>query len=383
MAWKSVVFSRDPGVLAAVSPSLSELDIVPEIFSGQTLAIERVSRNKFDAVVFDCDAAVGVPGDELLRSMRQGSLNSRLVVIALVSDPAAMQPAFNQGANFVVCKPLSGEIVRRTLRAATCMLYRMARRHPRRAVNTLSMVTIDGAADKAMIMQLGEGGMGIQALEPLEVSRSLKLRFEVPGTRNLLQATGEIAWADAAGRVGIRFAEIAEQDRDYLREWVFGNALETMAPRSAMSPEQARVSNSGKLFLRPAPQRLAAALLDGAIVLVATAIFELLVLGLVRTTPQAIMVQATALAIPCLFWSVYQYLFLRSVTPGTYLAAEIGTLIAAPGRSAVTEMLLAPIGATWRAIVRLGARIDMQSSAMMPLQNTGVAHISIQPPARS
>src|SRR5438552_13388283 len=108
MAWKSVVFSRDPEVLAAVSPSLADLDIVPEIFSGQTLAIERVSRNKFDAVVFDCDAAVNVPADELLRSMRQGSLNSRLVVIALVSDPAAMQPAFNQGANFVVCKPLSG-----------------------------------------------------------------------------------------------------------------------------------------------------------------------------------------------------------------------------------------------------------------------------------
>src|SRR5258708_6144900 len=124
MTWKSAVFSRDPEALAMVTQSLHELDIAAETFSGQADALQRVAEENFDAVISDCDAAEGIRADELLGAIGKGSLNNRLVVIAVVSDPAAMQPAFNQGANFVICKPLAHDITRRTLRAATCVLYR-------------------------------------------------------------------------------------------------------------------------------------------------------------------------------------------------------------------------------------------------------------------
>jgi CheY-like chemotaxis protein len=384
MSWKSAVFSRDPEALAMITPSLQDLGIAAETISQQADALLRVGEEKFDAVIFDCDAAEGIPFDELLRAIRQGSLNSRLVVIAVVSDPAAMQPAFNQGANFVICKPLAADITRRTLRAATCVLYRMARRYPRRTVNSLSMVTIDDAADSAMIMQLAEGGMGIQALEPLEVSRSLKLRFEIPGTSIKVQATGEIAWADAAGRIGIRFSEIADQDQARLREWIFSDALDAMMPTSAASMASgsaaSQASIGGRLLLTPAPQRLCAALLDGCIVLGATALFELLVLGLVRTAPHTIMAQATVLAIPCLFWSVYQYLFLRSVTPGTHIARVLSNLLARRNANSAS-MLLAPVSAVWRSLTKLGARLDMQRPLLAHGDQSGVGHVSIRPPA--
>ena len=388
MTWKSAVFSRDAEALSLITQSLQELDIAAETFSGQADALQRVAADKFDAVIFDCDAAEGIPADELLRAIRQGSQNNRLVVIAVVSDPAAMQPAFNQGANFVICKPLAHDITRRTLRAATCVLYRMARRFPRRTVNTLSMVTIGDAADTAMIMQLAEGGMGIQALEPLEVSRSLKLRFEIPGSNTTVHATGEIAWADAAGRIGIRFSEIAEQDQARLREWAFSDALDAMLPTSvaAMAGGEApstKTDIGARLLLTPAPQRLCAALVDGCIVLGATALFELLVLALVRTAPHTIMAQATVLAIPCLFWSVYQYLFLRSATPGAHLARGFSRLLAGHDTNSASRMLLAPVRAAWRGLIRLGARLDMQGPMLAHADQSAIAHVSIQPPMQS
>src|SRR5260370_10110421 len=247
------------------------------------------------------------------------------------------------------------------------------------------MVTIDDAADTAMIMQLAEGGMGGQALEPLEVSRSLKLNFEIPGTSVKVQATGEIAWADAAGRIGIRFSQIAEQDQAMLREWAFSDALDSMLPTAAASmagdSTATHAGIGGKLLLAPAPQRLCAALLDGCIVLGGTALFELAVLGMVQAAPHAIMAQATVLATPCLFCIVYQYLFLRSVTPGTHMARVFSNLLARHNANSATRMLLAPANAAWRGLTRLGARLDMQRPLLAHADHARIRHVSIQPPA--
>ena len=46
--------------------------------------------------------------------------------------------------------------------------------------------------------------MAIQALAPVEASMVLQIRFDLPGTKKRLQLSGEIAWADASGRAGIR-----------------------------------------------------------------------------------------------------------------------------------------------------------------------------------
>src|SRR5205085_794555 len=128
-------------------------------------------------------------------------------------------------------------------------------------------------------------------------------------------ATGEIAWADAVGRVGIRFVEIKAEQRAKLRAWVLNDALETAAQVAPSLEKGPRPMPLGAGF-----PRLLAAGLDAALVLSATILFEALVLGLIRTLPQALMAQATMLAIPCLFWIVYQYLFLQGATPGARLA---------------------------------------------------------------
>ena len=371
MAWNALILSSDEAVLGLLQPAMAELEMAGEMAPGASLALLRLEEDKYDAAICDCDAALD---PDLLRSVRQASANPKLVVIAVVGEASAMQTAFNQGANFVLCKPLNSEIVWRTIRAATCVLHRLARRFPRRMVHKLSMVTIDGARDAAILMQLGEGGVGIQALEPLEVSRSLQLQFEIPGTLFSVATRGEIAWADPSGRVGIRFMELAADARARIREWVFSDSLD-----SGVEADLPPTSGGGRIRLTPGPQRLCAALVDGGIVVAATAMFEIVALGMVRNWPHRMMAQATAMAVPALFWSVYQFLFLHAHTPGTRLARRMGVWLAASG-PAWRRAALAPLRKSWGWTARLGARIELDYRRAAGEPETS---ITIQPAARA
>ena len=336
MAWSALIVTGDADALESLASAAQDLGIATEARGEVQRAVEAASAHKYDLLVFDCDLAAAQGGHELLRGLRAISVNLKLVVVALVSDPGDMQATFEHGANFVIHKPLTKTVVQRTLRAAACVLHRSARKFPRREVDTLALVQIDGASDKAMLMELGEGGMGLQALEQLEVRRPLHLHFEIPGTELPVDATGEIAWADASGRVGVRFVEIEPESRARVRDWVLNESLGRAAAGSAAASTDANALNDAVkppagLLLRSGHPRILAAMLDTAIVLGATAIFELMVLGMVQTAPHTMMGQAMLIAVPCLFWTVYQYLFLHGATPGAKLARK--AVLAAAGRS--------------------------------------------------
>lgn len=373
MTWNSLLLARDAETLALLQPVLAELDVTVEAASAAQAALMQLGLGRYDLVVCDCDAT---EESYLLPSVRQASGNNRLVVIAIVNETAAMQAAFNQGANFVLCKPLARDMARRTARAAVCVLHRLARRFPRRTVHSLALVSIDGTPDKAILMQLSEGGMGVQALGPMEVSRSLALRFQLPGTSFSVEATGEIAWADPSGRIGIRFAELSDAARERVRDWVFSDALDGAAGVPELDEE---VPTGGRLRVVPAPQKLCAALLDGVIVVAATGIFELVALGLVSNWPHRLMMQASAFAIPALFWTIYQFLFLRSHTPGMHMARRVSIWLAMP-RSAWAGLLTAPLRALWIWTSRLSARIDME---LAPRTLEPQSSITIQPAMRT
>jgi uncharacterized RDD family membrane protein YckC len=91
--------------------------------------------------------------------------------------------------------------------------------------------------------------------------------------------------------------------------------------------EAAVVVSEIGLPLRVAPvgQRTFAALVDWAIVLIASGVFSLIFLKLADELPRTRFAAGLALLIPCLFWGAYQYLFLvhAATTPGMQMA-ELG-----------------------------------------------------------
>jgi GAF domain/PilZ domain len=111
------------------------------------------------------------------------------------------------------------------------------RRCLRQSMHAPAFASFDGVSG-GMILDLSEEGLSMQTGSRLHgqwLERERRVRLEVdltePSTH--LETTGYIAWADALGRAGVRFADLPEEARRRLNEWLTINAgaPSTMAPK--------------------------------------------------------------------------------------------------------------------------------------------------------
>ena len=75
-----------------------------------------------------------------------------------------------------------------------------------------------------MVLDLSEEGMAMQALAPLESHSLVPLHLSLGEPTAYLETTGYVAWADALGRAGVRFADLPDDARGRLRQWLTVNA---------------------------------------------------------------------------------------------------------------------------------------------------------------
>ena len=97
------------------------------------------------------------------------------------------------------------------------------RHHPRLSVRTLACTACQ--LDGLTVLNLGEGGMSIQAPVLLTLSRSIHVRCGFADLDSFIEACGEIAWVDPSGRAGIRLSSLPKVSRARLIEWLFRSAI--------------------------------------------------------------------------------------------------------------------------------------------------------------
>jgi hypothetical protein len=98
------------------------------------------------------------------------------------------------------------------------------RRHSlRHKVNTPAFASFDGVTG-GMVLDLSEEGMSMQALAPIEEQSIMSLNVTLEEPTVCLETTGYVAWADALGRAGVRFADLPDDARSRLRYWLSQNA---------------------------------------------------------------------------------------------------------------------------------------------------------------
>ena len=341
MEMKALLLCEESESIYVLSDVLGELEVTLELCHDRDQALDRLLHERYEAVVIDCQVA---DATDMLRYVRLTGDNKNAVSLALVENLAAMQGALDNGANFVLCKPLAPEPVARTIRAMKGLIFRMGRRSVRVQVQTLAFVELNCHAEQAIILDLSEGGMAIQALAPVEASKVLQIRFDLPGTKKRLQVSGEIAWADASGRAGIRFVDVPEQCLGALKDWIFAN---TVAPSRIAMAASARKPDADEprdfaASIQVAPstlsgddhpallslagentaERIFGSCVDGVIVLTATILFGALVFEFASTVPQSKLALPIGLLVPCLFWLAYHSIFLvdPNGTPGAQVA---------------------------------------------------------------
>ena len=120
---------------------------------------------------------------------------------------------------------------------------RNPRRSSRHELDTLVYLQLGVAALPAIVTDLSEQGLALQAPEPLPSVQNVPLRFVLPGTSQLLEATGKVIWADDDGRAGMFFSDLSSTSRQHLKTWLAKQGAKSRnAVRVLLPPSKGRRS---------------------------------------------------------------------------------------------------------------------------------------------
>ena len=173
----------------------------------------------FDAIVLDYRADQS--SEEFLARLRQSSKNRSSMLIAIVDGTFNARPVFGLGANFVLYRPLSSERTRMSLRAARGLMRAERRRAPRKPVHSTANIAYPGAPElNAVLTDLSDGGTSFYTVNRLPSACKVYFEFALPGQKQLVRLSGDVAWQDASGRTGIRFLDVPQSSRRLIQTWL-------------------------------------------------------------------------------------------------------------------------------------------------------------------
>jgi TonB family protein len=93
------------------------------------------------------------------------------------------------------------------------------RSHARRRIDGLTYVEF-GPDNGAILIDIGEGGLGFQSVMPVSLNQALLFKFRLPGAAVYLEGFAEVAWMNESGKGGgLRFVDVDEAVSSQIRDW--------------------------------------------------------------------------------------------------------------------------------------------------------------------
>jgi len=91
--------------------------------------------------------------------------------------------------------------------------------HARRRIEGLAYVEF-GPDNGAILIDLGEGGLGFQSVMPVTLNQALLFKFKLPSEANYIEGCAEVAWRNESGKGGgLRFLELSGDANSQIRQW--------------------------------------------------------------------------------------------------------------------------------------------------------------------
>jgi c-di-GMP-binding flagellar brake protein YcgR len=224
MGLKSLVLCSDEKIVRVLRRVLGDLEIDVELAANSDIALRKLTRQRFEAIVVDFTEEGAA---EVLGSARSAPCNKHAVAIAVVDPAITLKFVFGVGAHFVLYKPVSIERAKSTFRAARALMKSERRRNVRVAVQIpvgLTNPTTKGTLD-VKTLDLSEGGMAVSvAKNRKRPSGTWQIRFTLPGTDSALALMAEFAWEGSKEQAGLRFLQVSPEASLKLREWLKRNS---------------------------------------------------------------------------------------------------------------------------------------------------------------
>ena len=238
MTLQALLVSKDDEAAEILSRILAGYSMAVERFSETEIALQRLGEQRFDCLIVDFDEPE--TARQLLKAFPQTKPGA-LITMALLSDPGAVRQILQDGAKFILYKPIATGQAEGTLRAATSLLRRERRRSYRVPVQAAVQLSVpSGEQIEGILLDLSQTGMDVLAAQPLSPTALIGLRFTLLDGSVDIDAHGEVAWANANGQSGVRFLDVPESQTEQLKTWIAANTPES-------TPEEAEPVSVCKL----------------------------------------------------------------------------------------------------------------------------------------
>jgi hypothetical protein len=223
MNLKSLLLCSDEKIVRVLRRTLGDLDISVELCASSEIALRKLTRERFEAIIVDC---AGPGAAAVLRSARMAPCNKRAIAVAILDPEIGLRSAFEIGAHFILYKPVSVERSKSSFRAARALMKKERRRNSRVSVNIPVEMTSreSDVRFKVNTSDLGEGGLAVSLPRRGKPSGRWKVVFTLPGSAKALEVSAEFAWEGSGKQVGLRFQDPSLEFTRQLREWLGRNS---------------------------------------------------------------------------------------------------------------------------------------------------------------
>jgi PilZ domain len=202
----ALLVSADPVTIGAFSLALRELSISAEICQEAAVAVRRLNRRKFDAVVVDLQ--LGQQCGLILDGLNLSLSNRTAVTFAIGSSDVNATAAFGRRTGFVFGRPLSPQSIRSTLKPAYGLILRERRRYFRCSISNPVTILRKNMPDvRCQSVNVSEGGMAISAVVPLNIGEDVQVQFTLPNHKKPFLAKSTICWLRTS-QFGVRFVSL-------------------------------------------------------------------------------------------------------------------------------------------------------------------------------
>jgi DNA-binding response OmpR family regulator len=230
MNLRALVLCPDEQILRVLRRVLSDLEIDMEHCGNADDAVRRLTRQRFEAVIVDCDQQEVAAS--VLKSVRSAPCNKHAVAVALIDSKKAVKSAFTLGAHFVLYKPIAAERAKSSFRAARALMKCERRRNLRVPIELPVTLSVGGSKvqQKATSCDLSEGGIAVRWAHRGQNTGPLKVNLTLPGSDHAMECSAEVAWESDSNQAGLRFVDLAGQQRSQLKAWLAKHSPEAEIP---------------------------------------------------------------------------------------------------------------------------------------------------------
>ncbi len=213
-----LIVSGDLAASRQISEAMQENGLSVEASGDLSLASDRVSRRKFEAIVVDF--SFGHKTADFLQQLRNSASNRTAVTFALTNDQEDTSLALKQGFGFVLERPLTAESVAHTLKVAYGMIMRERRRYFRYPIGVPAVLEQDHTEVYAHTINVSEGGVAIRMTIPLVVGSETHIEFTLFDPKLMIKAEAKVCWNNENGEVGLSFGFVPFEMASALQQWL-------------------------------------------------------------------------------------------------------------------------------------------------------------------